>query len=66
MGSASGLFRTSQYVGANLAAAVMALTFTGTAPDPGLHHLAWVVLVLGAVLAVTALTSRQLRATQRQ
>ena len=58
MGSASGLYRTSQYVGANLAAAVMELVFAGPATDAGLHRLAWVVLCLGAVLAVTALTSR--------
>jgi len=63
MGSAAGLYRSSQYVGANLAAAVMELTFSGPAADAGLHRLAWVVLCLGAVLAATALTSRHLRQT---
>jgi MFS family permease len=60
MGAASGLYRTSQYVGANLAAGLISLLFVG-APDAGLHRLAFLVAGIGAVLVVTALTSRHLR-----
>jgi sugar phosphate permease len=65
MGAASGLYRTSQYVGANLAAVVLALVFTGSAAgsatDAGLHRMAFTVAAIGAVLAVAALSSRHLR-----
>lgn len=61
MGAASGLYRSSQYVGANVAAAVLALTFAGPASDAGLHRTALVILGIGAALAVAALLSRHLR-----
>ncbi|QUH02813.1 MFS transporter [Saccharopolyspora erythraea] len=54
-GIASGLYRTSQYVGANIAAAVIELCFAGTASDPGMHRLGTVVAVISAVLLVGAL-----------
>lgn len=63
MGTASGLYRSSQYIGANLAAAMLTLTFAGPSTDPGLHRTAIAVLVIGVVLAVTAVTSRHLRRT---
>lgn len=61
MGTASGLYRSSQYVGANLAAAMLELTFSGPATDSGLHRTALAILVIGLVLAVTAVTSKHLR-----
>jgi MFS family permease len=63
MGTASGLYRSSQYVGANLAAAVLELTFAGPATDPGLHRTAVTILAVALVLAVTAVTSKHLRRT---
>lgn len=63
MGTASGLYRSSQYIGANLAAAMLTLTFAGPSTDPGLHRTAIAVLVIGVVLAVTAVASRHLRRT---
>ena len=54
-GIASGLYRTSQYVGANIAAAVLELCFAGSASDPGLHRAGVVVAVISAVLLVGAL-----------
>lgn len=63
MGTASGLYRSSQYIGANLAAAMLALTFAGPSTDPGLHRTAIAILVIGIVLAVTAVTSKHLRRT---
>jgi MFS family permease len=61
MGTASGLYRSSQYVGANLAAALLELTMAGPSTDPGLHRTALAVLGIGVVLAVTAVTSKHLR-----
>ncbi|WP_295138744.1 MFS transporter [Saccharopolyspora sp.] len=54
-GMASGLYRTSQYVGANIAAAVIELGFAGPAADAGLHRLGTVVVVISAALLVGAL-----------
>jgi sugar phosphate permease len=54
-GIASGLFRTAQYVGANLAAAAIALVFAGPATDAGLHRLGLLVAVIAAILLVDAL-----------
>ena len=53
-GIASGLYRTSQYVGANIAAAVIELCFAGAVGDPGMHRLGAVVAVISAVLVVGA------------
>ncbi|MCP2164971.1 MFS transporter [Goodfellowiella coeruleoviolacea] len=61
IGGASGLYRTSQYVGANLAACLIELCFAGPASDAGLHRLAVAVAVISAALLVTALVSRGLR-----
>jgi hypothetical protein len=61
IGTASGLYRSSQYVGANLAAAMLELTFAGPSTDPGLHRTALAVFAIGLVLAVTAVTSKHLR-----
>lgn len=55
MGAASGLYRTSQYVGANLAAAVLVLTFGAQPSDAGLHRMGLVVTMIAAFLLVTAL-----------
>jgi MFS family permease len=63
MGAASGLYRSSQYVGANLAAALLELTFAGPSTDPGLHRTAFAILAIVALLAVTAITSKHLRNT---
>ncbi|WP_020502493.1 MFS transporter [Sciscionella marina] len=60
-GAASGLYRTSQYIGANIAAAVIELAQTGRTPTEGMHVLGYVVAGIGAVLLVTAVFSRQLR-----
>ncbi len=60
-GIAAGLFRTSQYVGANIAAAVIELCFAGPASDPGLHRLGGVVVGISAVLLVGLVVGRQSR-----
>lgn len=50
MGVASGLLRTAGYIGAMLASALIALTFTAGATDGSLEHLAAIVVVLAALL----------------
>lgn len=60
-GAASGLYRTSQYVGANLAAALIEVVGGAQAGDVGLHRMGVVVAAIGVVLAVAAVFSRQLR-----
>ncbi|MBB5069663.1 MFS family permease [Saccharopolyspora gloriosae] len=59
-GMASGLYRTSQYVGANIAAAVIELGFAGPAADAGLHRLGTVVAVISAALLAGALLEQVL------
>ncbi|GAA1667578.1 MFS transporter [Fodinicola feengrottensis] len=58
-GSASGLFRTSQYVGANFAAVAIALVFAGPASDPGLHRMGALVAIIGAILLIDAVLMRR-------
>ncbi|GAA4209580.1 MFS transporter [Actinocatenispora rupis] len=58
-GAASGLYRTSQYVGANLAAALIEVLAAGTDPDSGLHRLGIAVAVVGAVLLAGSLLGRR-------
>jgi MFS family permease len=60
LGSASGLYRTAQYVGANLAAAVVGLSLGERAVSGGLHHLAAIISVTSALLLIAAVLSRQL------
>ncbi|GAA4616067.1 MFS transporter [Saccharopolyspora hordei] len=57
MGAASGLYRTSQYVGANLAAALLALVIGENATDLGLHRMGLSIAALAAVLLATSLVA---------
>jgi MFS family permease len=59
VGAASGLYRTSQYVGANLAAAVLELAFAGPPSDPGLHRMGLVVAGASVVLLAAAIFTRR-------
>ncbi|MFC0545723.1 hypothetical protein [Kutzneria chonburiensis] len=54
VGTASGLYRTSQYIGANLAAALVGLGLGDHATDSGLHVLAMVISVISLLLLVAA------------
>jgi MFS family permease len=59
IGVASGLLRTSQYVGANIASALLGVTIGAHADDSGLHELAF---TMGAVsLALLAFATTGLR-----
>ncbi len=47
VGTAIGLYRTIQYIGANLAAVVIELTMRGTIDDAGLHRTGGTIAVIG-------------------
>ncbi|RKT07839.1 putative MFS family arabinose efflux permease [Streptomyces sp. 3211.6] len=61
IGTASGLLRTSQYIGANLASALVGIALGRQAGDSGLHLLAAVITGISLVLLLNAATTRHLR-----
>lgn len=61
IGSAAGLQRTAQYVGAIAASSLIALAYGQKAGDSGLHLMALVSVGLGVLLIVLTLTDRALR-----
>ncbi|MBS2989555.1 MFS transporter [Rhodococcus erythropolis] len=61
VGTAIGLYRTIQYIGANLAAVVIELTMRGTIDDAGLHRTGGTIAVIGIALLVGVVFSRTLR-----
>jgi MFS family permease len=63
IGTASGLFRTAQYLGAIAASTLIALCFGTQVSSAGLHKLAWTLLGAGALLLVVTLADRTLGAS---
>lgn len=61
IGSAAGLQRTAQYIGAITASSLIALAYGQSANDSGLHLMATVSAVLGLLLIVLTVTDRALR-----
>src|SRR5918992_763384 len=61
MGSASGLLRTSQYIGAIVQSSLVGFVFGAGADDVGLHRLAVILGGLGVVLFVITVTDRAVR-----
>ncbi|MFB6717109.1 MULTISPECIES: MFS transporter [unclassified Streptomyces] len=61
IGSAAGLQRTAQYIGAITASSLIALAYGRSASDAGLHLMAAVSVVLGLLLIVLTVTDRALR-----
>jgi len=66
MGTASGLFRTAQYLGAIVAATVIAQCYGGNADSGGLHRLAVVLIVTSALLLVVTVADRALLRAERR
>lgn len=64
MGTASGLFRTAQYLGAITASALIALCFGPHADSAGLHRLALVLIGIGGLLLVVTACDRALGARE--
>jgi MFS family permease len=63
IGTASGLLRTFQYLGAIASGAVISLTYGPRATDAGLHHLA--IVLTAACALLTVLTAATLRRPRR-
>jgi MFS family permease len=61
MGTASGLFRTAQYLGAIIAATLIALCYGPHADSAGLHRLALALIAITGVLFVVTVADRGLR-----
>lgn len=61
IGSAAGLQRTAQYIGAITASSLIALAYGQRASDSGLHLMAGVSVVLGVLLVALTVTDRALR-----
>ncbi|AOW95268.1 MFS transporter [Rhodococcus sp. WMMA185] len=60
VGTAIGMYRTVQYIGANLATAVLATTSGDIIGDDGLHRTGWFIAAVGFILLVGVLTSRSM------
>ncbi|MFC9556361.1 MFS transporter [Rhodococcus sp. NPDC056960] len=60
VGTAIGMYRTVQYVGANLSAVVLQTTAGHVIGDDGLHRTGWFIAVAGVLLLVGVLTSRNM------
>ncbi|MDE1009723.1 MAG: MFS transporter [Paraburkholderia fungorum] len=58
IGTAAGLQRTAQYIGAIAATSLLGLVYGQSATDQGLHRLALVMGVLGVVLFVSTIFDR--------
>ncbi len=65
IGSAAGLQRTAQYIGAISASSLIALAYGQAASDSGLHLMAGASAVLGVLLIILTVTDRALRAHHR-
>ena len=60
MGTASGLFRTAQYLGAIMASTLIALCYGPNADSAGLHRLAVALIVVSGLLLVVTVADRGL------
>jgi MFS family permease len=65
-GSAAGLLRTSQYLGAILQSSLVGVLYGSRADDAALHRLAPVLVALGGVLLLITLADRGLRSSGRE
>jgi MFS family permease len=57
---ASGLYRTSSYIGAIFSSSLIAITFGGSVNDAGLHSLAWVLGAIGVVVTLLTIVDRSI------
>ncbi|PZF61143.1 MFS transporter [Curtobacterium sp. MCBD17_034] len=65
VGASAGLLRTFSYLGAIVASASGGAAFGARATTPGLHELAWIMVVAAAVLVALTLADRSLAALSR-
>ncbi|MEN0137809.1 MAG: MFS transporter [Rhodococcus sp. (in: high G+C Gram-positive bacteria)] len=60
VGTAIGMYRTVQYIGANLSAVVLQATAGHVIGDDGLHRTGWFIAVAGVLLLAGVLMSRNM------
>jgi MFS family permease len=61
LGTASGLSRTSVYLGAIVSSAIIGITFGQQPTDAGLHEIGWFIALATGIAAILALFDRSLR-----
>ena len=61
LGTASGLLRTSGYIGSIAASAITGIVFHTSVSDHGVHLIAWIMIGISVVLVLMAVTDRTLR-----
>jgi MFS family permease len=57
---ASGLYRTSSYIGAIFSSSLIGITFGKAATDLGFHTLAWVIAGIGVAVLLMAILDRSI------
>jgi predicted MFS family arabinose efflux permease len=57
---ASGLYRTSAYIGAIFSSSIIGLAFGDTVTDAGLHTLGWVLAAIGIVVTLLTVFDRRI------
>jgi hypothetical protein len=60
-GSSAGLLRTFSYLGSMIASSATAASFGQHVGTAGMHHLAWIMLIAGALYLLTTVFDRSLR-----
>ncbi|KAF0960892.1 MFS transporter [Rhodococcus sp. T7] len=60
VGTAIGMYRTVQYIGANLSAVVLQATAGHVVGDDGLHRTGWFIAIAGVLLLAGVLMSRNM------
>ncbi|MEZ0092287.1 MFS transporter [Streptacidiphilus sp. EB129] len=66
VGTASGLLRTFGYVGSIASAAITGTAFHTRVDDSGLHHIAWVLVVIAVLVLVMTVFDRRLAKADRR
>ncbi|MFI9103036.1 MFS transporter [Streptomyces fildesensis] len=66
LGTASGLLRTFGYLGAIASAAITGIAFHSGVNDGGLHLIAWVLVVISALVLVLTVLDRRLAEADRR
>jgi MFS family permease len=61
LGTASGLLRTSGYMGSIAASAITGIVFHTSVSDHGLHHIAWIMIGVSVAVVLMTVADRTLR-----
>ena len=66
IGVASGLLRTSGYLGSTASAAITSFAFHTRVDDSGMHEISWVLVAVSAVVLAMTVLDRRLKATDAE